>query len=335
MSWQERAGIYPYEETEEFWLKVRERKRNDLIEQVRSGALSREEAENAAKAARVGPLASRLRNVAELTADMTFWTMEMTAAWIKKQSARAVHRHYYPSYAGVMVWRRLPIFLQDAEKLKSTAREAEQRYELFMLNKAQFGISYVDFDGESEHLPAIDDFFPRLRNYLLTGEISALGTPAHSPTAKPEISPGVWETCRFTVSDEDGACLYRGEDVFYRDIRFKAPELLKFYPPAIGSRLKSGRVYPWKQTIEPVEGYKASIVEKLRAVFPRGIPDWGSQKLRDRQLVEALGIELTSRWWIRPDHQNRQLNDDAFRVAMNRLFHHVLEDKAVLVESFH
>ncbi|MFA7413294.1 MAG: hypothetical protein WC048_02305 [Rhizobium sp.] len=334
MSWHEEAGLTPYEETEEYWLKERAKKRNELIERVRCGELTKQQAETEARTARVGPLASRLRDITALTADMTFWTIEMTAAWIKNRSAEAVHRHYHPSYAEVLVWRRRPNFLQDPQKLKTRAPKAEQRYDLVELTKAQFGISYVDFDGEARDLPAVDNFFPGLRLHLLTGDVPALGTPAGSPTERPEISAGFWATCQFKVTDEEGACLYRGEDLVYRDIRFRAPELLKFYPPPIGSRLKPGRVYPWKEIIG-IRDYKAAIVEKLRSVFPRGIPEWGSHKLRDRQLAEALGIELTRRWWIRPDHDDRQFNGVAFRVAMDRLLHDVLEEKAVLVENFY
>lgn len=329
----EALACLPFEETEEFWIMERAKIRDALVERVRRGELTKTQAETEARLARVGSLATRPRNLTALTADMTFWTVEMTAAWIRYRTAQSVHRHYQPSYADTLVWARQPHFLQDLQKLKTQPSKAEQKHDLVELTKAQFGMNYVDFDGECRSLPPVEDFFPVLRPYLLTGDIPTLGAAASSPLAKPEISPGFWETCQFEVRDDAGGCLVRGRSLIFADIRFRAPELLKFYPPQLGTWLRPARVFPWKPTIH-VHDTKSAVVTKLRSVFPRGIPYWSSQKRRDRQLVDALGVELTRRWRSEDDRGGKQFNSDAFRMAMNRLLADVLENHTVRVENF-
>jgi hypothetical protein len=333
----EAVALPPYEETEAYWLDMREQKRNELIARVRTRELTKEQAEALAIKARVGPLASRLPNITKLRADMIFWSVEMTAAWIKALNIKAFHRQYGPSYDGILVWAKIPEFRRSVWGPKPKPSEA--RYDLLPLEKPQFGVGYVDFDGETRQLPNVEEFFPKLRTFLSTGEISAVGQPKHPPAEDPEISPGFWETADFNVTDEDGACLSIDGAVIYRKIVFNAPQLIKFYPPSVASRLRirSGRVFPWREDIELSERYKIRIVDKLRALFPRGLPDWGPQKVRDGHLLEALGPDLTKRWWHEPDgpEGDKEFKENAFRVAMDRLLKEAHEDEVVIIENFY
>lgn len=316
---------------------MREQKRNELIARVRIRELTREKAEALARKARVGPLASRLPDMTELSADMTSWSIEMMATWTITPNAKAVRRHYGPSYKGILVWGKMPEFARSPFTPKPKAQDA--RYDLVPLEKARFGVGYVDFDGETRHLPRLEAFFPKLRAYLSTGEITAVGQPAQPSMDSPEISPGCWEAAEFDVTEEDGACLNIGGTLIYRNIVFKAAELLKFCPPSIASRLRPARVYPWKENIESskLERYKIKIVDRLKPLFPRGVPDWGLQKTRDWQLREALGPSLTERWWKEPKEPggDRTFNDHAFRMAMDRLLSEVLEDEIELVRNLY
>lgn len=331
------ADLPPDEETEEYRLEMREQKRNELIARVRIRELTREKAEALARKARVGPLASRLPDMTELSADMTFWSIEMTAVWTIIPNAKAVHRHHGPSYRGILVWGKMPEIARPRFAPKPKASEA--RYDLVTLEKARFGVGYVDFDGEIRQLPRLEIFFTKLQTYLSTGEITAVGQPAQTSTDSPEISPGYWETADFDVTEEDGACLSIGGTVIYRNIVFKASELLKFYPPSVASRLRPARVHPWKENIEApkLERYKIRIVDRLKTLFPRGLPDWGLQKIRDWQLLEALGPRLTERWWKEPEEPggDKTFNDNAFRVAMDRLLSEVLEDDIEVVRNLY
>ncbi|WLS04581.1 hypothetical protein [Shinella oryzae] len=330
------------------WADERERadqRREELIRLVHGRALKWDEAEHIALTEKIGPLASRLGNVTELTFDMTIWTFEMVASWISTQDPKLVHRHYKPSYEGKRVWKRLPPARHPSAWVRDrTHAWKNARCVLVDLEAAHFEdrTAYVDLGGKIRHFPALKDFFPTLRMHLLRGEVQAFGE-AQSPAGKPDISPSFWAAARFDVTAADGACLSVGDTTIYRRILFRAPGLLSHYPPLVGSRIRPGKVYPWKRDIAPSAPYKNAIVDRLRAVYPKGLPDWQPKKNRDAQLREALGKTFTERWRIPPSgwvhnvgYKNKEgFKDDAFRVAMDRILKESLEKQTIEIDEFY
>jgi len=330
------------------WWDERDRadqRREELIKLVHKRDLKWDEAEHIALTEKIGPLASRLGNVTELTFDMTIWTLEMVASWISTLEPKLVHRHYKPSYEGKRVWKRLPPARQAPPWSRDRTRAwKDARCELIDLEAAHFEdcTAYVDLGGKIRNFPALEDFFPKLRMHLLSGDVLAFGE-AQSPAGKPEISPSFWGTARFDVTATDGACLSIRDTTIYRRILFHAPGLLACYPPRVGSRIHPGKVYPWKRDIAPSAPYKDAIVDRLRAVYPKGLPDWRPKKIRDSQLREALGRNFTERWRIPPSgwghnvgYKNKEgFKESAFRVAMDRILKDSLEKRAIDIEDFY
>lgn len=217
--------------------------------------------------------------------------------------------------------------------------------ELVTVEAAHFagGMGYIDFEGRTRHFPALEGFFPKLRMHLLRGDVSAFGEATQSPTEKPEISPSFWGIARLEVTEADGACLIVGTTTIYRKILFNAPGLLACYLPRVASRIRPGQVYPWKKEINPSAPYKDAIVDRLRAVYPKGLPAWKPKQIRDAQLREALGKTFTERWRIPPSgwvhnvgYKNKEgFKEDAFRVAMDRILKESLEKQTIEIDDFY
>ncbi len=204
----------------------RQEKREVLIRQVSDGLMTPAKADEIAVTNRLGRLSSRFRHSPDLNPELSFWNVEMTAAWIKEKSAVAVHRHYEPYYADMTVWAQYPPFAQRPRQASRGARTASLRYRLVTLEKARFEGLYHCFDGKHKALPPLLEFFPTLRGHLATGAISAIGTPLRPDIDRPRIDAGYWQTADFDVTDEHGACLRLQDTVIFRDIQFNAAKLL-------------------------------------------------------------------------------------------------------------
>lgn len=322
----------PPPQSEEELTLDRKEKREILIHQVSEGLLSPARADEIAVTHRLGRLSSRFRHGPDLNPELSFWNIEMTAAWIKEKSAVAVHRHCEPYYSDLTVWAEYAPFSQNTQKTPPGTRAASLRYRPVVLKKARFEGTYYSFEGKHKTLPPLTEFFPALRGLLATGAISAVGTPLRPGIDSPHIAAGYWQTADFDVTDEDGASLRLQGAVIFRDIQFKAAQLLALYPPPLTMRIMPGRVRLWRDDIDLRQAYKIKIADKLHAVFPRGVPDWQPKKTRDRELRRALGPELTRRWGC--EAEGRPFNDEAFCIAMDRILSEALEPEVVLLEDF-
>ncbi|MEW9616256.1 hypothetical protein AB3G45_20795 [Shinella sp. S4-D37] len=327
----EDADPIPYEATEAYALEMQKKRRDALVEKVEKGLLTPEQAEQEALEGKIGPLASRLGDLSAFTEEMDFWTLEMTATWIDTLLAEAVHRHYYPSYAGKRVWGKTNKYYSaendssywDWDKRKPA--DAIQCYGLHVLQDTYFGDSYVDFDGETKHFPRLETFFPKLQKHLKQGEITATGElEASLYFERRDIRPEEWESATFDLTGAVGPRLRTKRNVFYQKISFRSQGLLKFYSGNIILRPNPCRIFPWKAKIEIEPGYKSLIVARLRQCFPRGIPDRRPKKILYPELMNALGPQLATRWWTMPGAQDTVKKEEAFRTAINRIL-----DKAV------
>lgn len=324
---------YPSPQSEEELMAERQAKRDYLIYLVSEGLLSPSQADEIAIKERLGPLSSRFRHGPDLNPELSFWNIEMTAVWISEKSVKAVHRHYEPYYADITVWVEYAPFAQRTRQT-SPGTTAAHRYRPVVLEKARFEGTYYSFSGKRKTLPPLTSFFPALRGQLAAGEISAVGTPLRPGIDSPHIAAGYWQTADFDVTDEEGASLRLQGVVIFRDIQFNVVDLLKLYPPSLTMRIAPGRVRPWKTGIKPKEAYKIAIVDKLRVVFPRGLPDWHPKKNRDGALRQALGSELTMRWRTGSEEKGYSFNDEAFCIAMDRILKDALEPSVVWLEDF-
>lgn len=308
--------------------------RDHLIEQVYLGRLTPAAAEKKAAKARLSRLTSLPRHGPKLTTELAFWTIEMTAAWIKEKSVAAVQRHYYPYYTEVTVWAPVPAFLRRSRAEPTGIENANMAYRLEVLKKVHLGQTYLGFDGERKELPELAEFFPTLRGHLAQGDISAVGTPMRPTIDRPKIDKGYWQLAEFEVSFEEGSCLRLDKLPIYRDIHFNAADILRLYPLSSDTKLERSRVRPWKKRMRPKEPYKDKIVKKLKVLFPSGIPDWNPKKSRDWQLRQALGSNLTAKLLIEKDKGEKVFKVRAFRTAMDRLLDEVLEQEIIWINKF-
>lgn len=339
----------PAEPTEKEWYEMRKKRRDVLVEKVEEGLLRPEEAEQEALRQGIDPLVSTLEDLSALTSEMIFWTLEMVAVWVGTLDGdaariRAVHRHYRPSYIGKRVWRKTNKYYSATTGLtywswqNNIPEDGRQCFRTHELEDTHFGIGYIDFDGEIRHFPPLHSFFPQLRTHLLRGEVIATGEVATSPSfRRHDIKADVWDRATFDVGD-DGPCLCINDWTVYRKILFRAPELLKLYPNSLISRPYPYKVYPWKAAhkIEGVfqEQYKMLIVDRLRELFPPGIPDWRPKKILYLELMDALGENLAARWWATPNPEETEKRQEAFRIAMNRILKTTTEKKLIEVDDF-
>lgn len=336
----EDADPIPYEATEAYALEMEKKRRDALVEKVEKGLLTPEQAEQEALEGRIGPLASRLGDLSAFTEEMDFWTLEMTATWIDTLLAEAVHRHYYPSYAGKRVWCKTktyssfkpnrPYWSRD----KQEPEDAMERYELHTLQDTYFGDSYVDFDGETKHFPRLETFFPKLQKHLKQGEITATGELAASLYfERRDIRREEWESATFDLTGAVGPRLHTKHNVVYQKISFRSQGLLKFYSGSVILRPNPCRIFPWKTKIEIEPGYKSLIVARLRQCFPRGIPDRRPKKILYPELMNALGPELAARWWTMPGAQDTVKKEEAFRTAINRILDKAIDKTPIVFDD--
>ncbi|MBP2463780.1 MULTISPECIES: hypothetical protein [unclassified Rhizobium] len=318
--------VVPVENTKEYHLGIAAQHRELLIERVNSNELTPDEAEAEAKDMRSGPLASLILGCDELNADMTFWTLEMTAAWIKAKRPEAVHRHYRPSFLDKWVWEKLATY-HDGSRIylpweKPMPANVRPCYALRRLKKTRIDESYVDFDGKTKVFKKMAEFMPKLKAHLESGEILSVGQPIGPDYQSSQIEPGLWVIAHFGISDADGLFLSLNDKTIYRDIRFKSTHVLKMYPDA-RVRTRPTAHLPWRKGIE-LDEKKAKIVNTLMECYPDGLPDWRPKKVRDFELRSVLPAPLLAQWYpdgvIEVDDNALEKPHNAFQKAMDRIF---------------
>nr|CAD6615776.1 hypothetical protein RTCK_02936 [Rhizobium sp. TCK] len=327
--------------------------REILIENVRRGITTPDEAERIVEARKASPLRRIPEGVDRYSPEMRLWTPEMLLAWIAARDPADVHRHFPSSYEGVHVWteslyrysvdtqksvltaaRRVPpsTFQSGStpQELREVSGTVRPGYQLHELREVHYPDGYYGFDGEQKDFPNLQAVFPELRTHLERGTIEATGLP--QAKGEPyEIDKGLWGYAAFNVTPALGGVLsLNGVDQYHR-VKFKASGVLMAYPPGPDISLSRIAVRRWTKMIHPSADYKDIIVARLQEKYPDGLPFTKTGKERDELIRNALDETHLERW--RPTHDAvRDL--DKFRKAMDRIVEPHLEKDAVEIFRF-
>lgn len=330
------------EESEDFRQASILKKREDLIRHVKLGEMSPRRAEEHALADKLGPLRKAPDDCSTFDATMASWTLEMTASWIVTRNPRAVLRHHPPSYEGVSVWKtnahrhlvksKRKQLVWD-EKTLATHRPG---YDLVELGPTDYGQGYYDFDGKPQTFPEIDDIYPELQAHLFRGNIVAHALPKALHSTPCQIDRSLWPYAMLSVLD-NGETEVEITGKRFRQLRFDALGILAMYEPHSPLTILPCKIHPWIRPTPKLEAYQVAIVQRLQKLYKVGIPDFGSEKRRDAELIRCLGPDGVTRWYgDGPPPIGKALDkaNERFRMAMRRLIAKACVKETVMQSDF-
>lgn len=307
--------------------------RVEVIEQVRLGHMSPQEAEALAHRRGARPFCSPKKRFKSFDETLRFWTPEMALSWIKYKSAEAVHRHHPPSYRDTSVWVKsgmiYSIILRESYpkfRVPKNAAPTNDGYRPVMLTAPVYPADYYGFDGSYNSFPDLAAVYPALRTHLIEGTITAFGVPPMLHSSKINIERHHWLTGSFDITPRDGGVLDTGSGKF-TGIHFHAEGLMFAYPAEEDVEWRTTEVCRWREPMPRLEGYKQAIIKCLQAAYPEGLPIIRPLKARDRHLIAVLGEKNIERWFGDIDQHDAQKvhqANEAFRTAMTRVLKEAL-----------
>ena len=163
--------------------------REMLIEKVRRGVTTPDEAEKIVEGRKAPPLRMIPEGIDQFNAEMRLWTPEMLLAWIAARDPADVHRHFPSSYEGVHVWTeslyRYSVETQKSvlgavrsvppgtfqsgstpQELREVSGTVRPGYQLHELREVRYPDGYYGFDGEQKDFPDLQAVFPELEHTL-------------------------------------------------------------------------------------------------------------------------------------------------------------------------
>jgi|GEM_PF-3124001 len=328
--------------------------REILIENVRRGITTPDEAEKIVGSRKASPLRMIPEGIDQFSSEMMLWTPEMLLAWIAARDPADVHRHFPPSCADICVWveslyrysvetkesvlmaaREVPLGTfrreddhHDSREVSGTVRPG---YQLHELREVSYPDGYYGFDGEQKDFPDLQAVFPELRTHLWRGTIEATGQP-QAQGEPDEIDKSLWEYAAFHVTPTLGGVLSLNGRERYHRVKFKAAGILMAYPAGLNVRSSRINVRRWTKMIQFDGGnYWLMIVRKLQEKYPDGLPFTRTGKERDELIRQALDEDHLERW----SHTHDAARDlDNFRKAIDRNVEPYLEKVAVEIFRF-
>lgn len=301
--------------------------RNALLKRVYTGEVTREDAELEARARGWQRFVPHERTFKAPAPAMVLWTPEMVLAWIRYRNWAAVHRHFEPSFKGVVVWKKTACLYSIVEKrdysifdLKRPKEHLREGYEIVELRATRYPVSYLSFSGAPEDFPDLDQEYPELQKHLINGVVTAVGRPAgRLHCDDPSIKATEWVGARFHIDPHLGGVMTNHFNQ-YTGVHFRPKGVQVAYRLYGAARSEMVEVDPWRDSFSKLKGRRLMLANCLKNAFPAGMPRIRPIVERDKLVKEIFGVENVVRWQpTSDDAEERHLKRKAFSRAVDRL----------------
>jgi hypothetical protein len=303
MNFAEKSDTLPLNRT---WAdEYNDQYRLDLIKMVQTGELTPEKAEKSVAAIEEKPFQNIPPSYDSIDAIPLVWTPEMAAIWFHTRNARAVHRHYLPSFQGRFVWVANGNLFPPRKKRYPAEQPApgiKQRkgHDLVALEKTSLFDPFVDFDGRPKaSFPPERIWLEPIRLRLQSGSATAFGFPVNDGALTKPIPTAIWGDATFIKEQSSGeTVLARGMQIEFRRVTFNAKETIASlqYP-----------LLKWKDQPDQITPLATRVVNSLKNHWPFGLPLKSLKAKELAILIEFIPPEEKPRWEGRPTEFHRFL----------------------------